>query len=33
MSNEDRFFAAAFSMLAIWSWFLFKHGRWKMQKV
>jgi|UniRef100_UPI0037835614 putative MATE family efflux protein len=23
----------AFSMLAIWSWFLFKRGRWKMQKV
>jgi Na+-driven multidrug efflux pump len=23
----------AYSLLAIWSWFLFKRGRWKMQKV
>jgi len=23
----------AFSLLAIWSWFLFKRGQWKMQKV
>jgi hypothetical protein len=23
----------AFSRLAIWSWFLFKRGKWKMQRL
>lgn len=24
---------AAYSMLAVWSWFLFRRGKWKAQKV